>query len=42
MLFHTIVFLSDKAFTIKSLINRSLACQGLNSFLKYFMLEELD
>lgn len=42
MPFHTIVFLSDKTSTIKSLINRSLACQGLNRFLKYFMLEEVD
>ena len=41
-LFHTIAFLSEKTFKIKFLINRSLACQGLNRLLKYFMLEELD
>lgn len=42
MLFHTIVYLSEKTFRIKYLINHSLACQGLNRLLKYFMLEELD
>jgi len=42
MLFHIIAFLSDKTFKMKFLINLSLTCQGLNRFLKYFMLEELN